>query len=330
MKIAYIDLNHNDHYESYSINPKKYGGGRVFASWAKEKINDFHIFSVEKSFEDVKSNEKINHCHIIKQSQIDRIKAGEQIEEVVPECSGLDIFVHHFSHFYINTTKAQIVWPVGYAEAVHPSISHLMMYSQNRQASQITNSNCKIYDVSIGVEFPNTFEEYRKEDFIFQCTRHVKEFNSIKVANFCNQNSIQCIFAGPLNPNYPLLDFIDNKNTHYIGQISEEEKISYTKKARLCTFIHSWNTPFNLSAIHALGYGTPIVATPVGFWPDLIKQDENGFIVNSYDELMAAWIKSKNIKQVNCFNSVNHKYDINSMINSFELAIKSAYNTHNK
>jgi glycosyltransferase involved in cell wall biosynthesis len=330
MKIAYIDLNHHDHYESYSINPKKYGGGRVFASWAKEKINNFHIFSVEKSFEDVTSDEKINHCHVITQDQINRIKAGEEILTVIPECKDIDIFVHHFSNIFINTDKAQIVWAVGYGEPINPNIKHLMLYSKNRQNCYILNKNCNIYDVSIGVDFPDTFIEYTKEDFIFQCTRHVEEFGSIEVAKFCNMHNIKCIFAGPIGSNYPLLNFINNKNTYYIGQISEQDKISYTKKAKFCTFIHNWNTPFNLSAIHSLGYGTPIIARPIGFWPDLIQHTNNGFLVNSYDDIYNAWQNRNNVHQLNCFNSVKNKYDINSMINSFESAIKLAYNTHNQ
>lgn len=327
MKIAYIDLNKPDHYESYSTNPKRYGGGRIFASWAKEKINNFHIFATDRSFQDVTPNENTSHCHNITQEQVDKIRSGEQIETVIPECNDVDIFVHHFSNLYINTKKAQVVWPVGYAEPVHPNIKNLMLYSRNRQSPQITN-DCNIYDVRIGVEFPDIFVENVKEDFIFQCTRHVREFCSIEVANFCNQNNIQCVFAGPIVSDYPLLNFIDNKNTHYIGEISEEDKISYTKRARLSTFLHNWNTPFNLSAVLCLGYGTPIVSTPIGFWPDLISNGKNGFIVNSNEELLNAWEQSKNISQFECFNSVANKYDTRSMLNSFESSIISVYNNH--
>lgn len=324
MKIGYIDLNYPDHYESYAVNPKRYGGGRIFAAWAKELIPDFHLFSSENSFQDLSDQDKISHCHVINNEQQKLIRDGAPISEVIPETQDIDIFVHHFSNIHINTNKPQIIWCLGYREHIHPKNKHVMLYSRNRQQPVITHTNHQIYDVVIGVPMSDTFEYNTKENFIFQCTRHVPEFGSINVARLCNHFKIQCIFAGPINNNYPLLQYIDNINTFYIGSVSNEEKIKYTKKARLYTFLHSWPTPFNLSAIDALAYGTPIVSTSIGFWPDLVEENKNGFIINDENAFISAWEKSLNIDQKNCFNSAQN-YTIEKMIKSFYQSIKNCY-----
>lgn len=326
MKIAYIDLNYPDHYESYAVNPKRYGGGRIFASWAKELIPNFHIFSSVDSFKDLSEKDSVDHCNVITNEQQQAIREGQLISEVIPETKDVDIFVHHFSNIHINTTKPQIVWCLGFGEHIHPDNKHVMLYSRNRQQPRITHSSHIIYDVVIGVPIPSKFEYYEKEDYIFQCTRHVPEFGSIEVAKLCNFFNIKCIFAGPINNNYPLLDYINNTNTFYIGSISNEEKIEYTKKARLYTFIHSWPTPFNLSAIDALAYGTPILATSVGFWPDLIQENKNGFIINNEQDFIKAWENSSKIDQKNCYDIASN-YTVDIMMKSFHNAIKECYDS---
>ena len=320
--IAYIDLNYADFNESYSINPKSYGGGRVFAAWAKELIDNFYIFSSEESFKDISDNENKDRCICISQNQKEQLRNGLNLDLVIPGISKFDIIVHHFADKYINTNKPQIIWAVGYGEHIHPMIQNLMLYSRYRQNPVITNSNINIFDVTIGIPIEKIFKESIKEDYIFQCSRHTPTFGSIEVAKFCLDNNIRCIFAGPIDRNYPLLKYIDNISTYYIGQISEDDKVSYTKKARLCTFLHTWNTPFNLSAITALANGTPIVATNVGFWGDLIIDNYNGFLINNLDEMKKVWDKSSNISQYNCYMSVYNKYGIKEMIDSFDKAIR--------
>jgi glycosyltransferase involved in cell wall biosynthesis len=326
MKIAYIDLNYPDHYESYAINPKRYGGGRIFAAWAKELINNFHIFSSESSFQDLSENDSRLNCHQISHDQQQSIRDGKAIAEVIPETEDVDIFVHHFSNIHINTLKPQIIWCLGYGEQIHPLNKHVMLYNKNKQRPVTTNLDHIIYDVVIGVPIPESFEYNKKEDFIFQCTRHVPEFGSINVAQLCNHYKIKCIFAGPINDHYPLLNHIDNVNTFYIGTISNEEKIEYTKKARLYTFLHSWPTPFNLSAIDALAYGTPIVSTPIGFWPELIEQNKNGFIIENEKDFINVWNKSLDIDQQDCFNTAKN-FTVNKMIESFHKSILSCYDS---
>jgi len=320
--IAYIDLNYPDFHESYSMNPKSYGGGRIFASAAKELIENFFIFSSEESFKDVSDNENKERCIVISDSDKERLRNGDNAVSVIPRLKDFDVIVHHFANRYINTNIPQVVWAVGYGEPIHPQIQHLMLYSRNRQNPTISNRDINIYDVVIGIPIEDKFEESLKDDYIFQCSRHTPTFGSIDVAKFCLDNSIKGIFAGPIDNNYPLLKYVDNKTTFYLGQISEEDKIEYTKKARLCTFLHSWNTPFNLSAITSLSNGTPIVSTNVGFWKDLIVNNYNGFIIDNPEQLIDIWDQSQYISQYNCYESVKDKYDSIAMVTSFQKAIK--------
>lgn len=318
MKIAYLDFNEDNFFEDYSISPKRYGGGRIFASSAK----DFHIFANPESFNNLTDSENKSNCHSLKSSQRQDIRIGLPIERIIPEIEDFDLIVHHHANYGINSNKPVCCWAVGYNEPCHPRNSNLLLFNEY-QKPRISNPNTKTYKVVIGKKIPE-FREYPKEDFIFQCTRHVQCFGSIQVAKICKANNIPVVFAGPIIDNeYPLMDYVDGSLIKYIGQISEEEKISYLKKAKLCTFLHFWPTPFNLSAIESLSYGTPIATTNIGFWPSLVNK-KNGSILDSSLNLVQTFYNKFN--QYDCYeSSLEFSEDnmLTSFFDSFERILKN-------
>lgn len=321
MKIAYLDFNENDFYEDYSINPKSYGGGRVFASIAKEIVPDFHLFSNHDSFKNLLDKENKQSCHSLSSEQRDKIRSGLPIKDIIKNAEFFDLFVHHQTQYSLNLNglnAKSCCWAVGYNDIVHPNNKNLLLYN-NFQNPKLFNET-KIQKIIIGKPIP-TFEEYCKENFIFQCSRHTKTFGSIEVAQICLANNIKVYFAGPIESGYPLLDYVDNKTVHYLGSISENDKIEYLKKARLTTYLHSWNTSFNLSAIESLSYGTPIISTNVGFWGSLIN-DKNGAIIYNSEDFLNAYYN--NFSQKQCYNSAI-PYSQDKMIESFSQAFKNIY-----
>jgi glycosyltransferase involved in cell wall biosynthesis len=326
MKIAYIDLNYPDHFEDYSTEPKKYGGGRVFAAHAKEWLNynenEFWIYSNPKSFANLLETERRDRCLSLEDEERQKLREGEHISNIIKDAGKFDLVVHHFTNIWINTeglkTK-QVAWSLGYSEIVNHNAPYVILYN-DYQAPRFQSSATKVLKARIGKPTP-VFEPREKEDFIFQCTRHTPVFGSIEVAQFCNKHKIQGVFAGPIDSGYPLLDHINNVNTRYIGVITEEQKKNYTARARLYTFLHRWHTPMNLSAIEALGYGTPIAASKVGFWPSLVDDRVNGFLIESEDGLLDAWNNAPKINQYKCWLTAVD-YSESRMIAEFEEAFK--------
>jgi len=320
MNIAYLDFN-DELVESYVTNSKAgaYGGGRVFASIAKEALDNFFIFANPECFKHLAPDEKKKNCIGLNSEQRARIRAGEPVKDIIPFAEEFDLFVHHqvCHHVNIEGLKAkECCWAVGYGEPIHPQNEHLLLYN-NFQSPQVTNPETKVYKIVIGKEIPE-FQEYNKENFIFQCTRHCEQFNSINVAILAKHFGVPVYFAGPIGRDYPLLHYVDNQMVHYLGIISEETKIDYLKRAKMSTFIHTWPTPFSLSAIEALSYGTPILATNVGFWPSLVNGLNGDHIVN-FAELPRFF--NKDYKQWDCFESAlpySSKIMLNNFTNVFE------------
>jgi hypothetical protein len=326
MKVAYLDLGVFGIHEDYSLLPNRYGGGRIFASEMKE-FEDFHIFASPECFANVDPEENIKNCHGISNQQKTQIISGERVIEAIPQLSDFDILFHCHTHLHFNTKNdlRQVIWSVGFQEEIHKEHKYLIMYN-DFQFPRINNPEIKNYRIQLGKRIPDFFIKRPKEDYIFQCTRHVPEFSSIEVAQFCLRNGVKGIFAGPIADGYPLLANIDNVNTFYLGIISEEEKLKHTKKAKLYTLLHNWPTPFNLSAIESLSYGTPVACTTVGFWPSLIQDKYNGFHCFNEEGLAKAWEMRDSIRQEDCYLSAL-KYNHYSMIDSVWKALKEVHDS---
>lgn len=338
MKIAYCDFNHDDFFENYSITPDSYGGGRIFASVAKEKIADFHIFSNEKSFQTLSPSESKANCHPLTSEQRAKLRANVPVTEVIENAGDFDLFVHHHVNWNINLTglpKAkECCWAVSVGEICHPNNKNILLYNIHQNLRCHNRPN--LYKVVIGLPLPE-FQEYKKGDYIFQCTRHTPMFNTIEIAKFCRKYGIQGYFAGPIDKDYPLFDYIDNKDTHYLGVISHEDKVNYLKNARMTTYLHSWPTPFSLSAIESLAYGTPILASSNGFWSSLIEHNKNGWLIEGVNQtlgvvdkdyseiILKAYELSANVNQRFCYESMSPYSEMN-MIDSFYNAFIEIYN----
>ena len=326
MRVAYLDLCPFSFFEDYSIRPKRYGGGRVFASHLKE-FDEFEVFANSKCFDNIQPWERLEHCNNLTEEQIQKINAGESVCAVVPKIAEFDLLVHvHYSSFLnlAGSKLKELVWIPGIDAQIHPHFEHVLLYN-GWQNPKFGNPAGRRYRFSLGVEIPE-FYVREKENFIFQCSRHVDCFNSISIAKFAKNHGIKAVFAGPIADGYPLMDYIDGETTVYLGSISEDCKMNYIAKASIMTLCHSWPTPFSLSAVESLSLGTPVVASMTGFWPTLIQHGKNGFFAHNEAELLKAWESRNSISQTNCFLTAC-KYSLHEMLETVWRAFEEVLKT---
>lgn len=302
MKIAYIDLNHPDFFEDYSYEPRRYGGGRIIPGPLMEKFNNFFIFSDIRSFSNVRQD-KLKQCRNLDWDARRSIRDGARLKDIIPNAEEYDLFFHANTNIHLNLdglNAKQAVWSVGWSETINPLNKNVFFFDEQHQQPIMTATDHNISKIIIGPRL-EPFQEYPKEDLIFQCTRHEKCFQSIEVAQLALKYKIKTVFAGPMQNGYPLPNYIDNITTFYLGQISNAEKISWNKRAKFNTQLQSWPTCATLSAKESLSYGSAIISLPIGGWPDFIKQGVNGFIINSENDFVNAWAARDSISQRNCY-----------------------------
>jgi len=68
------------------------------------------------------------------------------------------------------------------------------------------------------------------------------------------------------------------------GEITREKRNELLTSGRCFIFPIKWEEPFGLVMIEAMACGTPVIAYARGSTPEVIKDGETGFLVNSSDE----------------------------------------------
>jgi hypothetical protein len=309
--------------EDHSIHSLKYGAGAVFTKYARILKNDenniFYDFAPKECFTNIKKDERPDRCIALAEEQLYRLKRLEPIVNFLPHAKDIDIFIFNNDDLIINTLgikATQVLWHSFVGQTCVPYIPNLFIYSYD-QKPYLNPQHTNIFKVKIGKPPRDNFRPRPKENFIFQCTRNDTVMDTITTVKLCNNHGIQAYFGGPILDNYPLLEHINNKNTFYLGVLSEEEKLAWSSRARLYGCIQNWDTIFSLSAIEALGQGTPLICRERGCFRYLVEDGRDGFYFGGTDEsFLNIWSKSLDINQIDCYNKAL-QYSEKEMVDSF-------------
>ena len=63
--------------------------------------------------------------------------------------------------------------------------------------------------------------------------------------------------------------------------------------------------------------GTPVIAHRRGSMPELVREGENGFLVNSVDDAVAAVTASGGMDRVAVRTSVEQRFDVTRMVDQY-------------
>jgi len=119
---------------------------------------------------------------------------------------------------------------------------------------------------------------------------------------------------------------VDGDQVVFLGEISEEKKRSLLRDAKGFVFPLQWSEPFGLVMIEAMACGTPVISFPYGAVPEVVKDKETGFIVNSINEMVDAVKKIDQIEPEKCRKHVEKKFGVFRMVDEYEKIYKNISN----
>ena len=322
MRVAYFNIGFA--LEDWAINNAKKYGGDVVGRYLKQ-LDGFKVFAPESFYENLTFEDRKENCYILSDEVCKVLQQGYPIDQIF-NFSNFDIILHPHTCFSFNRTNKlklpMVHWSGFSGTAGHSLNDYILLY--RKSFTPCFGEKAKYF--VLGKAIPEEFQEHKKSNYIFQCTQNCKDFNTIEVAKNCIKYGINGFFGGPIR-DYDLMDYINNKNTFYLGIMSEQEKLKYTKEARLYTNLSIWDVVYNQSVIESWGLGTPVLTNRVGWFNEVIRENVNGFFYDG-SNFKECYDKCLDIKQIDCYNAAK-QYDVPNMINSFKKAfneIKQEWN----
>lgn len=317
MRVAYFDLGYSR--EQYGLQPTRYGGGAVAARYLKEeKDMEFRVFAPQEAFDNVGPTERRGMCCVLMPELAKMIQRGRPVDDVLASSGPYDLILHPHTCETIN--KGRLNLPVvqfcGFdGSAGHPGNDYILLYDHTFRAQ--FGERAKY--VRIGKPVPAQCPTSPREGFVFYCGRHDDHMNSIETARQAEAAAIPVVFAGPIHGDYRLLDYCDGELIRYVGEIDEETKLNYCRRAALFALPATWDLPFSQSVIEAQGQGTPIWAPCRGpFLTRYLKHGVNGFDQNQI-RLIDAFNGAHDILRPDC-HAAAREYDVSVMCRTFRQA----------
>jgi glycosyltransferase involved in cell wall biosynthesis len=103
----------------------------------------------------------------------------------------------------------------------------------------------------------------------------------------------------------------------YIGHAGPDKRRQLLGNAYALLHPISFNEPFGMSVAEAMLCGTPVIAFNRGSMPELIKDAETGFLVNTIDEAVNAVSQIGQLNRTDCYNWASSQFSCDKMVKDY-------------
>lgn len=106
-------------------------------------------------------------------------------------------------------------------------------------------------------------------------------------------------------------------NVRFHGMVGGQKKLDLIKGSRGLIAPSRWHEPFGLAITESLYLGAPVFATPYGSLPEIIDQEDIGFLSDNYDELAEAAAAYKRFDRRRCHEVAVARFGMLPMAESY-------------
>jgi glycosyltransferase involved in cell wall biosynthesis len=109
---------------------------------------------------------------------------------------------------------------------------------------------------------------------------------------------------------------LDGERVRYVGSVGPERRGELLGGALALLHLVNFDEPFGYSVVEAMACGTPVIASARGSMPEIVRP-ENGFLVGSRDEAVAAVQASRGLDRGGVRASVGRRFDVGRMVDEY-------------
>jgi glycosyltransferase involved in cell wall biosynthesis len=173
------------------------------------------------------------------------------------------------------------------------------------------------HGIPIG-DFP--FDAQGSDDLLFFGRIHPDKgaVDAIRVAQATGRNLTMCgIIQDEGYYTRDVVPHVDGSQIVYRGPVGGDARVEALGKARALLHLIHFDEPFGLSVVEAMACGTPVIAYNRGSMPELIEHGVTGFLVDSFDEAVAAVDRVGELDRAACRRAVEERFSVERMADSY-------------
>jgi glycosyltransferase involved in cell wall biosynthesis len=110
---------------------------------------------------------------------------------------------------------------------------------------------------------------------------------------------------------------VDGRRVTYVGPVGPERRGELLGGARALLHLVNFDEPFGFSVVEAMACGTPVIANARGSMLEIVRSGENGYLVASLDEAVAAVDAAAGLDSGAVRESVVHRFDAGRMVDDY-------------
>ena len=110
---------------------------------------------------------------------------------------------------------------------------------------------------------------------------------------------------------------LDGERVTYVGSVGPAERGALLGGAMAMLHLINFEEPFGFSVVESMACGTPVIARRRGSMPEIVRHGENGSLVDSLDEAVAAVEDVRGLDRTMVRASVEHRFDVSRMVDDY-------------
>lgn len=159
------------------------------------------------------------------------------------------------------------------------------------------------------------------EDYLLYFGRIHHDKGTAEAIEIARKTNKKLLIAGIIqDANYyreKVEPFIDNEQIIYAGHAGPDKRKELLGKASALLHPINFNEPFGMSVAEAMLCGTPVIAFNKGSMPELINDQETGFLVNTVDEAVEAVSQLSKISREACRGWATSQFSSEKMVDDY-------------
>jgi glycosyltransferase involved in cell wall biosynthesis len=112
--------------------------------------------------------------------------------------------------------------------------------------------------------------------------------------------------------------YLNHSGIEYVGPVNDQQKNELLGQAAAMIVPIEWDEPFGIVFAEALACGTPVISTPRGALPEIVRSGIDGFLVNSVAEAVVAVEQLDQIDRFHCREQAECHFSDRVIVNQYE------------